>query len=114
MLQLDAPEDFVLATGETHTVREFVEIAFKELDMPLEWKGEGANEKGISTKTGNVMVDVDPRYYRPTEVDLLVGNAAKAKEKLGWAPTIKFGELVAMMVKADYELVAKHGLRVLY
>jgi GDPmannose 4,6-dehydratase len=114
MLQLDAPEDFVLATGETHTVREFVEIAFNELDMPVGWKGEGVNEKGILMRSGQTVVEVDPRYYRPTEVDLLVGDATKAKEKLGWTPTTRFSELVKMMVKADFDLVAKHGLRVLY
>lgn len=114
MLQLDAPEDFVLATGETHAVREFAEIAFKELGIPIIWKGKGVNEKGISALTGEVVIEVDARYYRPTEVDLLIGDATKAKERFGWAPKTKFEELVRMMVKADFDLVAKHGIRVLY
>jgi GDPmannose 4,6-dehydratase len=115
MLQLDRPEDFILATGETHTVREFAELAFKELGMELEWVGEGAEEKGILKKNverldeGTVMVAVDPRYYRPTEVDMLIGDASKAKEKLGWEPKVKFEELVRMMVEADWEKVQKRG-----
>jgi GDPmannose 4,6-dehydratase len=109
MLQLKAPEDFVLATGETHTVREFADLAFKELDMELAWKGKGAEEKGIDKKTKKVLVDVDPRHYRPTEVELLIGNPAKAKEKLGWVPKTKFEELVKIMVKADFEKISKRG-----
>ena len=109
MLQLPAPDDFVLATGETHTVREFVDLAFKELDMELTWSGKGADEKGIDKKTKKVLVDVDPRYYRPTEVELLIGDPTKAKEKLGWIPETKFSELVKIMVKADYEKISKRG-----
>jgi GDPmannose 4,6-dehydratase len=109
MLQLPAPDDFVLATGETHTVREFVDLAFKELDMELAWSGNGADEKGIDEKTKKVLVDVDPRYYRPTEVELLIGDPTKAKEKLGWIPETKFSELVKIMVKADYEKISKRG-----
>lgn len=109
MLQLDQPEDFVLATGETHTVREFADLSFKELGMELAWKGDGVDEKGVDKKTGKVLVEVDPRHYRPTEVELLIGDAAKAKEKLGWVPAIKFEELVKIMVKADYEKIAKRG-----
>ena len=109
MLQLSAPDDFVLATGETHTVREFVDLAFKELDMELTWSGKGADEKGIDKKTEKVLVDVDPRYYRPTEVELLIGDPTKAKEKLGWIPETKFSELVKIMVKADYEKISKRG-----
>lgn len=122
MLQLDSPEDFILATGETHTVRELAELAFKELGMELEWVGEGAEEKGILKKSvergalgverldeGMVLVAVDPRYYRPTEVDMLIGDASKAKEKLGWEPKVKFEELVRMMVQADWEKVQKRG-----
>ena len=90
MLQLDQPEDFVLATGETHTVREFADLAFKELGMELAWEGEGKDEKGVDKKTGKTIVEVDPRYYRPTEVELLIGDPAKAKEKLGWVPKTKF------------------------
>jgi GDPmannose 4,6-dehydratase len=109
MLQLPAPDDFVLATGETHTVREFVDLAFKELDMELAWSGNGADEKGIDEKTKKVLVDIDPRYYRPTEVELLIGDPTKAKEKLGWIPETKFSELVKIMVKADYEKISKRG-----
>jgi GDPmannose 4,6-dehydratase len=109
MLQLPAPDDFVLATGETHTVREFVDLAFKELDMELTWSGKGADEKGIDKKTKKVLVDVDPRYYRPTEVELLIGDPTKAKEKLGWIPETKFTELVKIMAKADYEKISKRG-----
>jgi GDPmannose 4,6-dehydratase len=109
MLQLPAPDDFVLATGETHTVREFVDLAFKELDMELTWSGKGADEKGIDKKTEKVLVDVDPRYYRPTEVELLIGDPTKAKEKLGWIPETKFTELVKIMANADYEKISKRG-----
>ena len=109
ILQLPAPDDFVLATGETHTVREFVDLTFKELDMEVAWSGEGADEKGIDKKTKKVLVDVDPRYYRPTEVELLIGDPTKAKEKLGWIPETKFSELVKIMVKADYEKISKRG-----
>ncbi len=83
ILQQDKPDDYVLATGETHEVREFVELAFKEVGIHLEWKGEGVNEKGIRKDTGEVIVEVDPRYFRPTEVDILLGDATKAREKLG-------------------------------
>jgi GDPmannose 4,6-dehydratase len=109
MLQLSEPEDFVLATGETHTVREFTESAFKELGMELVWEGKGQNEKGIDKKTKKVLVDVDPLYYRPTEVELLIGDPSKAKEKLGWVPKTKFDELVKIMVKADFEKISKRG-----
>jgi GDPmannose 4,6-dehydratase len=109
MLQLSEPEDFVLATGETHTVREFTESAFRELDMELVWEGKGQNEKGIDKKTKKVLVDVDPLYYRPTEVELLIGDPSKAKEKLGWVPKTKFAELVKIMVKADFEKISKRG-----
>ena len=109
MLQLDQPEDFVLATGETHTVREFADLAFKELAMELAWQGEGKDEKGVDKKTGKTIVEVDPRYYRPTEVELLIGDPSKAKEKLGWVPKTKFEELVKIMVKADYEKISKRG-----
>ena len=109
MLQQKQPEDFVLATGETHTVREFTEIAFKELDMELEWKEKGGKEQGILRKTGKVAVDIDPNYYRPTEVELLIGDATKAKQKLGWIAKTKFNELAKLMVKADFEKVKKRG-----
>jgi GDPmannose 4,6-dehydratase len=109
MLQLDAPEDFVLATGETHTVREFAEIAFRELGIQIQWQGEGPQEKGIDKATGKAVVAVDPNYYRPTEVDLLIGDATKAKQKLGWIPKTKFEHLVVMMVKADFEKISRRG-----
>ena len=109
MLQLDAPDDFVLATGETHTVREFAEITFRELDMPIVWKGEGPNERGISERTGKTLVTTDPRYYRPTEVELLIGDASKAKRILGWSPKTTFVELVKMMTRADFEKVSRRG-----
>lgn len=101
ILQQDKPDDFVIATGETRTVREFVEKAFFEAGIEVQWQGEGVNEKGIDKATGKVIVAVDPQYFRPTEVDLLLGNPAKAKEKLGWAPKTSFDELVKMMVQAD-------------
>ncbi|OPJ60892.1 GDP-mannose 4,6-dehydratase [Clostridium oryzae] len=101
MLQQDKPDDYVLATGETHTVREFAELAFREVGIDIKWYGKGVNEKGIDIKTGKVLVDISPRYFRPTEVDLLLGDAAKAKEKLGWKPKTSFKELVSMMIKSD-------------
>ena len=109
MLQLDAPDDFVLATGETHTVREFAEIVFGELGMPIIWKGTSRDEKGISEKTGKVLITVDPKYYRPTEVEMLVGDASKAREKLGWVPKMKFEDIAKMMARADFEKVSKRG-----
>jgi GDPmannose 4,6-dehydratase len=109
ILQEKTPEDYVLATGETHTVREFAEVVFKELDMELEWKGEGIKEKGIVTKTGETVIEIDPEYFRPTEVDLLIGDASKAKKNLGWEPKVKFEELAKIMAQADYEKVLKRG-----
>mgnify|MGYP000080907177 CR=1 FL=1 len=109
MLQQDQPDDYVLATNETHTVREFTEEAFKHIGIELDWSGQAEEEKGIDPKTGRVLVSVDPRYYRPTEVDLLIGDYSKAKEKLGWEPKVRFEELVEIMVKADVELVRKRG-----
>jgi len=109
MLQQDQPDDFVLATGETHTVREFVDLAFKELDMQLEWVGEGVDEKGIEKSIGRTLVVINPSYYRPTEVDLLLGDATKAKNELGWEPKTKFRDLVKLMTLADWEKVQKRG-----
>jgi GDPmannose 4,6-dehydratase len=103
MLQKDEPDDYVIATGEAHTVREFAEEAFKQIDIELEWGGNGINEVGKDSKTGKVLVEVDPRYFRPTDVEYLVGDASKAKEKLGWQPKVKFEELVKIMVDADME-----------
>jgi GDPmannose 4,6-dehydratase len=109
MLQTDTPEDFILATGNTHTVREFAEITFRELGMPIVWKGKGVDEKGIRESDGSVVVEVDPKFYRPTEVELLIGDASKARQKLGWVPQTTFEELVQMMAKADLEKVTKRG-----
>jgi len=109
MLQHDTPEDYVIATGETHTVREFVEAAFKHVDVDIEWQGEGVDEKGIDKDTGKVLVEVDPKYFRPTEVDLLIGDPSKAKEELGWEPEVKFKELVQLMVQSDLKAIEKHG-----
>jgi GDPmannose 4,6-dehydratase len=109
MLQQDKPEDFLLATGETHSVKEFIDAIFSELDMDLVWKGEKEKEVGLFKKDGRVCVEVDPRYYRPTEVELLIGNPAKAKEKLGWMPKTTFRDLATMMAKADFENVKKRG-----
>ena len=109
MVQLDKPEDFVIASGEAHSVREFVDLAFKELDMELEWKGKGNKEQGIEKKTRQLRIAVDPKYFRPTEVDYLIGDGAKAKEKLGWEPKVKFKELVKIMVDADWKKVKKRG-----
>ena len=103
MLQIDKPEDFVLATNETHTVREFVEEAFKVLGDQIIWEGEGVNEKGILKSSGKQVVGIDPRYYRPTEVDLLLGDYSKAKQLLGWEPKTTFKDLVKIMVEADYK-----------
>lgn len=105
MLQADTPDDYVVATGETRTVREFVETAFKHLDMDIVWEGEGVNEKGIDKKTGKVVVKVNPQFFRPAEVELLLGDPTKAETKLGWKRDIDFSELVERMVKNDYELV---------
>ena len=104
MLQQDKPDDYVVATGETHTVREFCELAFKNAGIDLIWKGEGLNEKGIDKATGKVLVNVSSKFFRPTEVDLLLGNPAKAMSKLGWKPRVSFEELVAMMVKSDIQV----------
>lgn len=106
ILQHDTPEDFVIATGETHTVREFTTLAFKEAGIELEWKGQGVEEKGIDKATGKVLVEVDPKYFRPTEVELLLGDPTKAKTLLGWNPTkTSFKELVKIMVKSDMKVV---------
>lgn len=101
ILQHDRAEDFVIATGETHSVREFVELAFKEVGIKIGWTGEGVQEKGIDTSSGRVLIEVDPRYFRPTEVDLLLGDASKANRLLGWEPTVQFKDLVSEMVKSD-------------
>jgi GDPmannose 4,6-dehydratase len=103
MLQLEKPEDFVIATGEMYTVRQFAELAFKEVDVELEWRGEGLSEQGVDRKSGRVLVDVDPLYFRPAEVMELRGDAGKAKKILGWEPKTKLPELVKKMVAYDLE-----------
>jgi GDPmannose 4,6-dehydratase len=102
-LQQPTPDDYVLATGECHTVREFAELTFKALGIELRWEGAAEEERGIDVKTGAVRVAVDPSYYRPTEVDLLLGDATKAREKLGWSPKTRFEDLVSLMAIADFE-----------
>jgi GDPmannose 4,6-dehydratase len=101
MLQQDTADDYVLATGDTHSIKEFVEESFKYIDADIIWSGEGADTKGTDRKTGKVMVEVSPEFYRPAEVDLLIGNPEKAKKKLGWEPKVRFNELVRMMVEWD-------------
>jgi len=103
MLQQDKPQDYVIATGETHTVREFVELAFKETDVNIVWKGEGINEKGIDEKTGNILVEIEKKYFRPAEVELLLGDPSKAEKELNWKRLVSFQELVSGMVKYDLE-----------
>ena len=108
MLQHDTPEDFVIATGEYHTVREFATLAFKEVGIELRWEGEGVNEKGIDVATGKSLVEVDPKYFRPCEVDQLLGDPTKAKTLLGWTPCkTPFPELVRIMVEHDMKFVKK-------
>jgi len=116
MLQQDKPEDFVIASGVQYSVRDFVDAAAKELGIQVTWKGQGVDEKGYDAQ-GRCIVQVDPRYFRPTEVESLLGDATKAREKLGWTPKITFAELVAEMVREDLkaaerdELVKKHGFK---
>ena len=108
MLQQEKPDDYVIATGETHSVREFIELVFKELGIEIIWQGEGAEEVGIDSRTGKIIVEVDPRYYRPTEVELLIGDSSKARKKLGWEPKVRLEELVKMMVQSDEEEILKN------
>ena len=109
MLQQDEPDDYVVATGEMHTVREFIEKAFARLGHPIEWRGKGVDEVGIDTSTGKTVVRIDPRYFRPAEVEQLLGDPSKAKAKLGWVPEVKFEELVKIMVDGDLRLLDKPG-----
>ncbi|MFH0977518.1 MAG: GDP-mannose 4,6-dehydratase [Spirochaetota bacterium] len=117
MLQQEKPDDYVVATGETHSVREFIETAFKEAGIVIGWKGKGVDEKGViissdvsHIKKDDVVVEIDKRYFRPTEVDLLLGDPSKAKNQLGWKPRVTFNELIKMMVKADIEEARKDSL----
>ncbi len=107
MLQQDKPSDYVIATGETHTVREFMEKAAKCVGIDLKWSGKGLKEKGIDKNTGKVIVEIDPKYFRPAEVDVLLGDYKKAKKDLGWEPKVKFDELVKIMVEADLKEIQK-------
>jgi len=107
MLQQPEPDDFVVATGETHTVREFVELAGRVAGFEIVWEGKGAGEKGRDARTGKLVIEVDPRFFRPAEVDLLLGNPAKAKQRLGWEPRVRFAELVEIMMTADLKQIAE-------
>ena len=112
ILQQPKPEDFVIATGQYHTVREFCTLAFKEAGIELKWDGEGVNEKGVDVRTNKILVEVDPKYFRPAEVDQLLGDPTKAKTQLGWNPSkTSFEELVRIMVKHDMKKVRKMHLR---
>ncbi len=118
ILQHDTPDDYVIATGEQHSVREFVELAAWHLGYTLEWRGQGGDEEGVDRETGRVLVKIDPRYYRPAEVDTLVGDSSKARETLGWQPRVSFEELVREMVESDLALARRdahldhHGFKV--
>lgn len=106
MLQQDTPDDFVLATGETHSIREFCELAFKEIGITIEWQGEGTDEKGIDSATGNVVISINPDFFRPAEVDLLLGDPSKAENELGWKRAVDFPGLVKLMVEHDLKVEA--------
>jgi len=113
MLQQDKPDDFVIATGETHTVKEFVELCCKELNIDIGWKGEGVEQIGYDKKTNKTIISVDPKYFRPTEVDVLVGDSSKAKKILGWSPKVRIKKLVKIMIKAEMEgiLESEDGIK---
>ncbi|MBN2536568.1 MAG: GDP-mannose 4,6-dehydratase [Spirochaetales bacterium] len=104
MLQYHEPDDFVIATGVSNTVRHFVNLAFENAGISIEWQGKGVKEKGVNRETGEILVEIDSRYFRPAEAEKLVGDASKAREKLGWQPKVKFEELVTMMVQSDLQL----------
>lgn len=109
VLQHNSAEDFVLATGETHTIREFAETSFNEVGIEIQWQGSGENEIGVDKRSGVTRIVIDPKYYRPTEVDLLIGDASKAKSILGWEAKTKCVELAKLMTKSDFELVKRRG-----
>jgi GDPmannose 4,6-dehydratase len=111
ILQQDRPDDYVLATGEMHTVREFIEVAFDQVERVIEWRGKGADEKGLDARTGQSLIEVDPRYFRPTDVDVLLGSADKARRMLGWTHKTGFRELVAEMVQCDLNAVLREVRR---
>jgi GDPmannose 4,6-dehydratase len=110
ILQHGEADDFVLATGTSHSVREFAELAFKEVGIGLAWEGEGVEEKALDARTGRVLVEVDPNYFRPTEVDRLLGDASKAREVLNWQPRVSFEDLIQRMVVADLREAEKERL----
>jgi GDPmannose 4,6-dehydratase len=107
---MDEPDDYVIATGETHSVREFCELAFSHAGFALSWRGAGIDEKGVGPD-GRVLVEIDPRYFRPTEVDILLGDYGKAQEKIGWTPSVDFPTLVRSMVDADEALAKNERLQ---
>ena len=111
IVQQDEPDDYVLATGERHSVREFVEKAFACVDVDIEWRGSGIKEKGINARSGQVLIEVDPRYFRPAEVELLLGDPSKARQRLGWRHKTSFDDLVKEMVAADLAVVAREKVR---
>lgn len=111
IVQQDESDDYVLATGETHSVRSFVEYAFAEIGRSIEWQGSGVDEKGLDAKSGAVLVEIDPRYFRPTEVELLLGDPTKAREKLGWSHTTVFSDMVKEMVAEDLKLLRNENRR---
>jgi GDPmannose 4,6-dehydratase len=110
MLQQDEPDDYCISTGVQYSVRDFVCAACKEVGIQLRWEGEGLDEKGIDTHSGKVLVEVDPRYFRPTEVETLLGDSTKAREKLGWVPEITLDEMVAEMVREDLKIAERDEL----
>jgi len=110
MLQQDEPEDFCISTGIQYSVRDFVNVAFREVDIHVRWEGAGINEKGVDESTGNTLVEVDERYFRPSEVETLLGDPSRAREKLGWEPEIGFDEMVAEMVREDLEIARRDEL----
>jgi GDPmannose 4,6-dehydratase len=118
MLQQDEPDDYVIATGQQYSVRQCIELAARNAGIDIEWKGSGLDEQGIDTRTGKVIVEIDPRYFRPTEVDTLLGDPSKAKAKLGWQPRISFEEMIAEMTRADLEaakrdkMIADKGFKI--
>jgi GDPmannose 4,6-dehydratase len=109
IMQQQTPDDYVLATGETHSVREFIEVAFSKVGRKIEWKGKGVDEVGIDAAHGDILVRIDSRYFRPTEVDALVGDASKARRVLGWKHTVTFLELISEMLKSDLIVVANES-----
>ena len=111
MMQQPEPDDYVLATGETHAVRTFVEMAFEHIGRTIEWQGSGVDEKGVDAASGKILVEIDPRYFRPTEIELLLGDPTKAKEKLGWTYTTPFADMVKEMVASDLDVIKSEARR---